>query len=64
MSYFDIKDCKEGYIRVNTPRNEAYKTVDNWLSTKLEGSYLIEHIYFITFELESDALLFKLRFPK
>jgi len=49
--------------KVDVPENTYYMILDEWLASNTEGTYF-HSVFFIEFELESDAILFKLRFPE
>jgi len=47
--------------KVDTPKKEYYKVITTWLNDNTEGAYF-HNVYYIEFELHSDALMFMLRF--
>ncbi len=61
LKMFDEEELKPLPYIVHRPIEEAHVTIHTWLKEKCEGQYSSE-IWHICFELESDMILFKLRF--
>jgi len=57
---WDVK-CKEGWIEIPRSMNASHDTLRFWCHYHLEGKCVI-NVWNIQFELESDLVIFKLRF--